>query len=288
MLIKSQLSAADTGMPKALSFTQIEQFHDQGFLAPIDLVSEGDAGELYRKFCAVEDSCGEDVSQRFRIKAHLPFPWLCDLIRHPRLLDVIEDIIGPTVLCWGATFFIKKPGDQRFISWHTDSFFYGTRPAETLTAWVSFNASNTESGCIQFIPGTHKSVAAHELHPDPNNMSSNGQTVVDTDESLAVKAILNPGQFSLHHESVVHGSSPNLSDHTRIGLSIHYCPPHVRETRFDGATAMLLRGADNSGNWLPDPEPKRDFDPVCIDKMDQTLAHFRASTNQKIDAGGKS
>lgn len=275
-------------MPKRLSAAQIEQYRDQGFLAPIDFMNDAEAAENYGRFEALETSCGGDVSQRFRIKAHLPFPWLCDLIRDARLLDVIEDIIGPDILCWGATFFIKKPGDQRFISWHTDSYFYGTRPNETLTAWVSFNASDLESGCIKFIPGTHKTVAVHELRPDPLNMSSNGQTVVDTDESAAVDAILRPGQFSLHHESVVHGSSPNLSPNPRVGLSIHYCPPYVRETRFDGATAMLLRGEDSSGNWLPDPEPERDFDPVCIDMMDATLARFRASTDAKAAAGGKS
>jgi hypothetical protein len=275
-------------MPKVLSDAEVARYHDQGFLAPIDLLSEADAAMLFSHFEALEQEVGGDVSQRFRIKAHLPFPWLCDLISQPRLLDVVEDIIGPTILCWGATFFIKKPGDQRFISWHTDSFFYGTRPAETLTAWVSFNASDAESGCIQFIPGSHKTPAVHELIPDPNNMSSNGQTVVDTDESLAVNAILQPGQFSLHHESIVHGSSPNLSDHARVGFSIHYCPPHVRETRFDGATALLLRGEDTLGNWRPDPRPTRDFDPDCIAVMDSTLAKFRASTNEKIAAGGKS
>lgn len=274
-------------MTKVLSDAQVAQYHDEGFLAPLGLVSEADADQLYRNFQSLEQNCEGDVSQRFRIKAHLPFPWLCDLIRHPRLLDVIEDIMGPNVLCWGASFFIKKPGDQRFISRHTDSFFYGTKPAETLTAWVSFNASDLFSGCLKFIPGSHKTVAVHELRPDPKNMSSNGQTVVDADPDSAVDAILRPGQFSLHHESVVHGSSPNKSDHPRIGLSIHYCPPHVRETRFDGATAMVLRGTETAGNWLPDPEPRQDFDPECIEMMDRTLARFRASTDAKIGAGGK-
>jgi hypothetical protein len=275
-------------MPKVLSDAQITRFHDQGFLAPLDLMKETQAGHLDENFRTLEETYGGEVSERFRIKAHLPFPGLCDLIRHPRLLDVVEDIVGPDILCWGATFFIKKPRDQRFISWHTDSFFYGTRPAETLTAWVSFNISDIESGCMRFIPGSHKTVAVHELRPDPNNMSSNGQTVLDVDESVAVDVVLRPGQFSLHHESVVHASSPNMSDRQRIGFSIHYCPPHVRETRFDGATAMLLRGEDSTGNWLPDPEPEDDFDPVCIEMMDRTLARFRTSTNENISAGGKS
>lgn len=275
-------------MPGVLSEAQVAQYREQGFLAPIDLLTPVEAEVLLADFQALEESCGGAVSDRYRIKAHLPFPWLCDLIRHPRLLDAVEDVIGPDILCWGSSFFIKEPGDGHFISWHTDSFFYGTRPAETLTAWVSFNASDLVSGCVRFIPGSHKRLAVHELRPDPKNMASNGQTVIGVDESTAVDAILAPGQFSLHHESVVHGSSPNLSDHKRVGLSIHYCPPHVRETRFDGATAMLLRGEDMTGNWLPDPEPSRDLDPVCIEMMNRTLTCFQAHTDAKVAAGGRS
>ncbi len=276
-------------MPKKLSEEQIAAFHDQGFLAPLDMCGEADAAALYRNFVALEDGCGGDASGRFRIKAHLPFPWLCELVRHPALLDAVEDIIGPDILCWGATFFVKKPGDERFISWHTDTFFYGTRPNHTLNAWVSFNASDRDSGCIRFLPGSHKGPPAeHVIVPDPKNLSSSGHTVPGVDESLAVEAILKPGQFSLHHESVVHGSSPNRSDHARIGMSIHYIPPYVRETRFEGATAMLLRGADTDGNWLPDPVPQRDFDPACMDLMDRTFANFQNAAKQKIGEGGRS
>jgi len=276
-------------MAKALSKQQVASFRENGFLAPLDMCGEEEAGALYRKFVALEEGCDGEVSSRFRIKAHLPFPWLCELIRHPTLLDAAEDIIGPNILCWGSSFFIKKPGDERFISWHTDTFFYGTRPADTLNAWVSLNDSDLVSGCIRFLPGSHKGPPAeHVIRPDPRNLASNGQTVINVDESRAVDAILRPGQFSLHHESVVHGSSPNKSDHARIGISIHYIPPHVRETRFEGATAMLLRGEDTEGNWRPDPEPARDFDPDCIAFMDATYAKFQAVTKQKIGAGGRS
>jgi non-heme Fe2+,alpha-ketoglutarate-dependent halogenase len=275
-------------MPKFLTDNQVAQYRRDGFLAPLDLYTPGEATELVRKFDAVEEHIKGEVGRRFRVKAHLPFPWLCDVVKDPRLLDCIEDVIGPDILCWGATFFVKRPEDGRFISWHTDSFFYGTRPNETITAWVAFNDSDLVSGCIKFVPGSHiGEPAEHVLIPNPLNMSSNGQTVMDVDEDSAVDAVLRAGQFSLHHESVVHGSLPNKSDHIRIGLSIHYCPPEVRETRFDGATAMVCRGTDRLGNWLPDPEPKCDYDPDCIALMDATLKRFQEATNAKIDAGGK-
>jgi hypothetical protein len=277
-------------MAKALTDEQVARFRAQGFLGPLDLLPREEADLLHRKFVSLEQRMdGQDPSRRFRIKAHLPFPWLCELVAHPRLLDAIEDVIGPDILCWGATFFVKRPGDGQFISWHTDSFFYGTRPNDTLTAWVAFNDSDFDSGCMRFIPGSHIGPPAeHVLVPDPKNMSSNGQTVVDVDESKAVDVVLRAGQFSLHHESVLHSSSPNRSDHIRIGFSIHYCPPTVRETRFDGATAMLLRGRDTHDNWRPDPLPERDLDPACMDMMDSTLKKFQASTDQKVAQGGRS
>jgi non-heme Fe2+,alpha-ketoglutarate-dependent halogenase len=274
-------------MPKFLSDAQVAQYRAEGFLAPLDLYSGYEAAELTRRYKAVEDHTGAPPESRFRVKAHLPFPWLCDVVKHPRLLDAIEDIIGPDILCWGSTFFAKRPEDGRFISWHTDSFFYGTEPNDTITAWVAFTESDLVSGCVKFVPGSHiGEPAEHVLVPNPLNMSSNGQTVMGVDEDAAVDAILKPGQFSLHHESVVHGSLPNSSDHIRIGFSIHYCPPEVRETRFAGATAMVCRGTDRLGHWAPDPDPKVDYDADCIALMDETLAIFQKHTNAKIAAGG--
>ena len=237
---------------------------------------------MHAKFEALEKTLGEEPQEKFRLKAHLPFPWLCDLVRHPRLLDALEDLIGPDILCWGSSFFTKKAGDERYISWHTDSFFYGFEPRETATAWFSFNASTVESGCVRYIPGSQKSEAIHDFYPNPHSLAPVGQNVRGVDERKAVDAVLQAGQVVFHHESVVHGSQPNRADHPRVGLSIHYCAPHVRETRYDGATAMLLRGEDTFGYWGDDPEPKQDYDPHCIQWMLDTRQKFLDATDQKV------
>jgi len=269
-------------MPKLLSDTQIAQFRDDGFLFPVDICAPEEAAAMYAKFEAMEKTLGEEPQEKFRLKAHLPFPWLCDLVRHPRLLDALEDLIGPDILCWGSSFFTKKAGDERYISWHTDRFFYGFEPSETATAWFSFNASNVESGCVRYIPGSHKSEAIHDFYPDRHNLAPVGQTVRGVNERKAVDAVLRAGQVVFHHESVVHGSKPNRADHPRVGLSIHYCAPHVRETRYEGATAMLIRGEDTFGYWGADPEPKQDYDFDCIQWMLDTRQKFLDATDQKV------
>lgn len=275
-------------MPKALTNEQVTRFNEDGFLFPYEVYTPDEAAGLYGKYANLEETLGEELQNRFRIKAQLPFPWLCDVVRHPRLLDALEDLIGPNILCWGASFFTKKAHDPRFISWHTDSFVYGFEPAETVTAWLGFNDSTVESGCLKYIPGSHKTVAQHDIRPDPNNLATLGQNVIGVPEEKAVDAVLRAGQVVFHHESVVHSSTPNLSDNPRIGFSIHYVAPHVRETRFDGATAMLLRGEDAHGYWGADPEPHQDLDPVCIDAMQATRAKFMKTTETKIADGGRS
>jgi len=274
-------------MPRILADSQVARFHEDGFLFPYDVYTPDEAGALYGKYAELEKTLGEEPQNRFRIKAHLPFPWLCDVVRHPRLLDAVEDLIGPDILCWGSSFFTKKSNDPRFISWHTDSFVYGFEPAETLTAWLGFNDSTVESGCLRYIPGSHRERSEHEIRPDPNNLATLGQNVIDVREDRAVNAVLKAGQVVFHHESVVHSSTPNRATHPRIGFSIHYVAPHVRETRFDGATAMLLRGKDRYGHWAADPEPTRDLDPICMEAMLATREKFMKTTERKIDAGGR-
>ena len=275
-------------MAKALTNGQVKQFEEDGFLFPYDVYTPEEAAVLYEYYAKLEETLGEEPQKRFRIKAQLPFPWLCDVVRHPRLLDAVEELIGPNILCWGAAFFTKNAHDPRFISWHTDSFIYGFEPAETVTAWLGFNDATLESGCLKYIPGSHKTIAQHEIHPNPNNLASLGQNVIDVPEDKAVEAVLRAGQVVFHHERVVHSSTPNRSPHPRIGFSIHYVAPHVRETRFEGATAMLLRGQDQYGYWGVDPEPRKDLDPVCIAAMDAAREKFIKTTEKKIAAGGLS
>jgi non-heme Fe2+,alpha-ketoglutarate-dependent halogenase len=269
-------------MGKILTSEQIKSYHSNGFLCPYNVFTPAEAGQLSAKVVNIEARVGGELQAKFRVKAHLPFPWLCDVVRNERLLDAVEDIIGPDILCWGASFFAKKARDPRFISWHNDAFFYPYEPQETLSAWVSFNVANIESGCIHYIPGSHlEPDPVHVFKPEPANLASDGRTIVGVDESLAVPALLAPGQVVFHHERVIHGSGPNNSDHPRIGFVIHYVAPHVRNKTADHDTAILCRGSDPSGYWLPDPEPTYDLDPECIRVLEEARARFLENNRRR-------
>ena len=217
-------------MAKLLTNEQVEKYWRDGYVHPLRALSEADAQSLRNRIEAFEAEQACEAQQALVFKAHLPFRWLSDIITHPRILDAVEDVIGPNLLCWGSSFFQKNAHDPRFVSWHQDTYYYGLEPPETLTVWLSITHSNLESGCVRVIPGSHESreVVAFNNITNENNLLARGQTIVGVDEDAAVPMVLKPGEFSMHHEAVVHGSDPNRSDDRRIGfvdpLYSHSCP----------------------------------------------------------------
>ena len=264
-------------MPKVLSVEQIARYEHDGAIAPVPVMSRAEADALRARFEALENGIEGEIQARFRIKAHLPFPWLCDLIRHPAMLDAVEDLIGPDIVVWGSSFFTKKARDHRFVSWHQASTYYGLEPPESITAWIAFSDSTRETGCLKIIPGSHKgpAIVRHVETYAEDNLLSRGQTIEDIDESTALDLELRAGEMSIHHNKTIHSSEPNPSDRPRIGFAIHIAPPQVRQAQFDGAAAVVVRGSDRFGHWQPEPVPRRDMDPDCLIALDHAWDQYR-------------
>ena len=266
-------------MPRALTDAQIAQWTETGAVWPVDLLSAAEVADLRARYEAVDATTAGGAMGRFRIKAHLPFPWLWELISRPRLLDAIEDVIGPDIVCWGSSFFAKKAHDPGFISWHQDSTYYGLEPPESVTAWIAFTDATPLSGCMKIIPGSHlgPTVLDHVETDDPDNMLSRGQTIRDLDDSAAVAMPLRAGQFSIHHNKTIHSSEPNRADWPRIGFAAHFAAAHVRQAQFDGATAIHLRGSDPLGNWIEETPPEYELSPESVTALDAALARYRTA-----------
>jgi non-heme Fe2+,alpha-ketoglutarate-dependent halogenase len=112
---------------KLLTEAAVRQYREQGYYAPIYVMPRQDAAALRGALEAFEAG-GGPLAGDLRHKSHLLFTWLNDLIRHPRILDAVEDVIGPNLLCWGTSFFIKEPRNPGFVSWHQDSTYWGLIP----------------------------------------------------------------------------------------------------------------------------------------------------------------
>jgi non-heme Fe2+,alpha-ketoglutarate-dependent halogenase len=244
----------------SLSAAAIRQYHEDGYYAPVRALATEEAAELRRHLENYEQSSG-GLRGPLRHKSHLLFTWLNDVIRHPGILDPVEDLIGPNILCWGTSFFIKEAHDPSYVSWHQDSTYWGLEPPDIVTAWLAISESIIENGAMRVIPGTHKGEQVpHRDTFAQNNLLSRGQEIeVEVDGSKAVDLVLQPGEMSLHHVRLIHGSEPNPSARRRIGFAIRYLPTHVRQTVGARDFASLVRGVDTYQHFEPEQRPDADM-----------------------------
>lgn len=248
-------------MPKMLTRAQIDQFWEQGFVFPIRVMPVEEALGYRRRLERVEAASGGPLRGDLRHKSHLLFTWLGDLVRHPRILDAVEDLYGPDLLCWTTNFFIKEKESPAYVSWHQDSTYWGLSTPDVVSAWVAFTPAHSGNGAMQVIPGTHRlNQLPHRDTFAKHNLLTRGQEIaVEADESKAVTITLEPGEMSLHHVRLVHGSPANTSDDRRIGFAIRYIPTHVRQVVGEDS-ATLVRGEDRFGHFELEPRPASDLD----------------------------
>jgi chlorinating enzyme len=252
-------------MTKLLSGEAVERFWREGFHFPVRVMSTAEALGYRRQLEAYEATTGAPIQSNMRHKVHLLFRWAQELVRHPKILDAIEDVLGPNIYCWTTNFFIKEANTPSFVSWHQDSTYWGLDPDDVVTAWLALSDCPIESGAMKFIPGSHR--WAQLQHVDTfhkNNLLSRGQEIaIQVDDSKGVMVPLKAGEISLHHVKLAHASGPNITGDRRIGFAIRYIPPHVRQVKVrDSAT--LVRGRDTHGHYDPEPAPLADLDAAAL------------------------
>ena len=239
-----------------LSAPQVALYRERGIVQPLRVLAAAEAAVLHGRYEAQADF----LKGRNNQKPHLLFTWLDALVRDARILDAVESLHGPNLLCWASQFFAKPAGDAAYVSWHQDATYWGLSSPDVVTAWVALTPSTPESGCMQVVPGTHRSQVPHEDRFDDANLLSRGQEVaVTVDPATVVDVILQPGEMSLHHVLLFHGSHPNRSALPRIGFAIRYMPTHVRQLSPIRDSALLVRGRDDFGHFDPERSPESDL-----------------------------
>jgi non-heme Fe2+,alpha-ketoglutarate-dependent halogenase len=264
-------------MSKFLTPLQVAHYHTYGYIAPVRVMPEEQALRLRERLEEFEHTQGERKGL-LRHKPHLLFTWLADLVRQEKILDAIQDLYGENLLCWTSNFFIKEGHDPTYVSWHQDSTYWGLSKPDVVTAWVALSESNKSNGAMEVVPATH--LLDQIPHKDTfarNNALTRGQEVaVEVDQNLAIAIELLPGEMSLHHVRIIHGSPPNRSARRRIGLAIRYMPTEVRQLEGNDS-ATLVRGIDHFKTFHHEPRPAHDLDPEAL-----AFHHEATNRNAKI------
>lgn len=261
---------------KALSAAQVAQFRERGFLSPVDALVADEARTVRTLVESVEAANGGQWPRAQGLKSHLIYTALDRVVHHAKILDAVEDILGPDMLCWSSRWFIKDKNDGGFVSWHQDVPYWGLDVGENIvTAWVAISPATRANGCMKVIPGSHRSLVPHREGVS-NNLLLRGQEVaVKVDESKAVYMALEAGQMSLHHGLMFHGSEESCDDERRIGFAIRYIPTRVKP--LDGLprdSVQLVRGVDRYQHFDHEPRPQRDLDPADVARHKQATATY--------------
>jgi len=239
----------------ALPAAKVTQWKHDGFLSPFPLLDERELAACRQGVERYEAWLGapinSDANHKWRSMPYLLMPWAATLARDPRILDKVEDLLGPDILIFTSTFFIKEPHSPTIAAWHQDSTYYGLEPKEEVTAWVALTEASEEAGCMDALSFRGKPrQLSHVSRVVENSVNRAGQVITEPlEDGAAVAMPLKSGWFSMHHGLCPHRSGPNTSSHRRIGLGLNYIPTHARPCGAIRQAALLVRGTDRYGHF---------------------------------------
>jgi len=270
-----------------LSEAQVAKYRHDGYLYPFGALSAAELAECNAGLARYESWLGTPVNQadrRWRSATYAVLPWADALVRHPRILDVVEDLIGPDILVYTATWFIKEAQSPAFTAWHQDATYFGLTPHQHVTAWVALSEAGSLAGCMEVASSRGDPQQMHHAALNlPHSINGGGQAIVDEiDGSETEMMELPAGSFSLHHTLCRHRSPPNRALHRRIGLGISYIPAHCRLTGSVRMCARLVRGRDSFGHFDLIPGPEGELHPAALTRHEDVYRRYRDNYAEQI------
>jgi hypothetical protein len=255
-----------------LSHEQLTDYEEQGFLHSIPILSTEEV-EYYRE--QVEATCNAVGGQVSRLDApHLFFRWAWNLSTHPRLLDCLEPLLGPNILLKSTRIFYKHGKTDSFVGWHQDGITEEIEDACVPAIWLGLTPATVENGCLRVVPRSHRlGLIPHVNRPHADNLTTGGitaQAAIDAPYDL----VMRPGEMSLHHPLVLHGSNPNRSGESRIGFSATYGNNALKNSR----TAVAWVRGDGAKDCFEIVEAPPDV------PFEEALAAYNARDHQVLFA----
>ena len=261
-------------MPKALTPEQQRHYRTAGHTFPIRVLSAAEA-DLYRGECdRLETLLGGRPRTVEVRQMHLHLPWAYRLAAHPRVLDAVQDLLGPNLLIWATELFAKHPHDSVVsIAWHRDGAYMGLDAERTVTAWIALTESGPTNGGMRVAQEPNR---LEYLQSAGDRKAPSGKQLVSPAEDKIVEVALQAGEMSLHDVHVLHGSGVNQSGDKRVGFAVRFTTPETKPA-IDRPPALLVRGEDRWGHFEL-------FDPPSEDDPERALGGLRASARQHLEA----
>ena len=259
-------------MASVLTHAQLANYEELGFLHSIPILSSDEV----RSFrAAVEQTCAAIGGRVTRLDGpHLYFRWAWQLSTHPRVLDCMEQLIGPNILLKSTRLFYKFGQSASFVGWHQDGITERVEQAFVPAIWLGLTEATAENGCLRVVPRSHRlGLVPHADRPNPNNLTTQGLTA-EVEIHSPHDIVMREGEMSLHHPLILHASNPNQSDESRIGFSATYSTPALTASRT--AVAWVRGDGPRDRFKIVDEPPER--------SLEEAIAAYREGNHQILFA----
>ncbi|MGK0184501.1 MAG: non-heme Fe2+,alpha-ketoglutarate-dependent halogenase [Verrucomicrobiales bacterium] len=242
----------------ALTGDQIKGFNDNGYVKGVRIFDSDEIAKIRGSFDDILARVSAAGGDSYSISsAHLTYALVYDLLKEPRIVACVRDLLGDDIIGWGSHFFCKMPRDGKSVAWHQDASYWPLSPSKTVTVWLAIDDADVENACMRFIAGSHwkghltyrpSSPEEHNvLNQTVDNIEQYGEEVIDD---------LSAGEISIHSDLLLHGSETNHSDRRRCGLTLRYCTPDVRAEKGWNTKGVVISGTDPDSHWGNPPRPE--------------------------------
>lgn len=247
--MQATTTAAPLGL-RALTQEQVDSFWANGYLKIGKILSDDEiecyrqeydhifaearAGRINFRNLSIDNTDDLEAKNKAQ-KQMLQIMQMCEisiafrrLVYHERILNVIEDLIGPNIQLFHDQALYKPAQHGGPVHWHQDNAYWRCSPPNLISAWLTLDDVDENNGAMQFIPGTHLQAVGHDQASTSNALLDSGE---HADTSRKVVVDLPAGGITIHHCQTLHMTAPNTTDRQRRALAIHFMPPGTKSLR---------------------------------------------------------
>jgi ectoine hydroxylase-related dioxygenase (phytanoyl-CoA dioxygenase family) len=256
------MAKADHSMHSAmLSKEQMAAYEESGFVHSIPILSADEVRFYRAEVETTRKAIGGRIARLDSL--HLYFRWAWDLSTHPRLLACLEELIGPDLVLKSTRIIYKHGGSAAYVGWHQDGITEGLEDGRAPAVWLTLTDATVENGCLRVVPGSHRlGLLPHDSSPDLKPLPGRATPAVENwhrahgdelsqritshspNSDSGFDLVMRPGEMSIHHPVVLHGSNANRSTGPRIALSASYSTPEL----YHGSRPVVWAQGDSPRN----------------------------------------
>jgi ectoine hydroxylase-related dioxygenase (phytanoyl-CoA dioxygenase family) len=256
-----------------LTDEQVRHYHDFGYVAGIQVLSDSQADELTSELSEffVAEHSGQELWHEYHsnesadpdtVLFHALGAWRLrpgfhDLLWNPAFTVPAAQLLDGPVRFWHDQLFCKPALHGGVVAWHQDySYWTRTVPMAHLTCWIGLDDSTIENGCLQYVPGSHK----WDLLPI-TGLAGDMDAIQSTLNKAQWEQFQNPvaielqrGECAFHHPLMVHGSYENKTHQPRRATVINTIRDGVcsaSDTPLLAGMPVIPSGSPLQGQFFP-------------------------------------